>query len=156
VQKKTKLPYLSLGWKTHVARYYNTQGSYSADDVNSMIELINEYDLVSRSGLIVFAVNFRIMREEESRESLRTALAKVANSQLLLWTGTGEPPVREADVMELKADFKNRGFGDRIGFDVQIASSWWEGVVAETKVVGINVINKFRDLKQMSSSEEEL
>jgi len=32
--------FLSLGWKTHVARYYNSQGSYSSDDCAEMLELI--------------------------------------------------------------------------------------------------------------------
>ena len=147
---RARLPPLSLGWRTHVARHYNDEGAYSAGDAAAMAALVREHDLASRSALLVFAVNFRILQQEESRASIGSLLERVEHSQILCWTGTGEPPVRREDVDEMQDYFARRGLGERVGLDVRIAASWWEGVVADISLVAINVLNMVRDLNQKS------
>ena len=54
--------------------------------------------LQSLSSGIVFAVNLRIMMYGEGIANLAGLLREVEGSQILAWTGTGEPPVRGSDV----------------------------------------------------------
>ena len=40
---------------------------------------------------------------------------------MLLWTGTGEPPIRLASKVRVLAAFAAAGLSDAVGFDVQLA-----------------------------------
>ena len=142
-----KLPFLSLGWSTHVARIFNPSGHYTAADVKRMVEVIDQYELRTKSHGFVFAVNARISMHPVSIDNLNNLLEEVEGSQLLIWTGTGEPPIREVDVEFLKAEFS--GVIERIGFDCAVSESFTEGFVAAVKVFGINCVNYFRDLEQL-------
>lgn len=48
-------------------------------------------------------------------------LSYVADSQLLLWTGTGELPVRPEILRRIQEEFSVLGFGERVGYDAQVA-----------------------------------
>jgi hypothetical protein len=50
-------------------------------------------------------------------------LRQLPNSQLVLWTGTGEVPVRASAVDEMLCVLDDAGVADRTGFDVALATS---------------------------------
>jgi len=50
-------------------------------------------------------------------------LRQLPDSQLILWTGTGEVPVRASTVDEMLCVLNDAGVADRTGFDVALASS---------------------------------
>jgi hypothetical protein len=72
-------------------------------------------------GSIVFAANVRF--SERCVPLLSRLLTAVCESQLLLWTGTGELPVHPNTHSRLKSQLGSLGFSERVGFDVQIARS---------------------------------
>ncbi len=132
----------SLGWSCHVARVYNEGGVYLKSDVDDMVELCKKHKLGERSGGLVFAANARIVFREP--ETMAELLEQMPVAQLLLWTGTGEPPIRQSVVDWLKVYYNDRGVGDRVGFDCNIAEGAVDGIWQEAKVKIINVINYFR------------
>jgi len=47
-------------------------------------------------------------------------LDEIEGSQLLVWTGAGEPPIPENTIHDIKNHFLRRGYGKRLGFDCKI------------------------------------
>jgi len=52
-------------------------------------------------------------------------LQRFPTSQLLVWTGQGEPPIAATKVDFIKEHFAALGFADRIGFDVKVEDTPW-------------------------------
>lgn len=52
--------------------------------------------------------------------SMERILDEVNGSQLLVWTGAGEPPIPENTIHEIKNHFLRRGYGKRLGFDCKV------------------------------------
>lgn len=81
----------------------------------------------------VFAVNARLALRNS--EPLLDLLSRKPESQLLLWTGTGEPPIPTWTRAQLARCFS--GMEHRVGYDCQVASSCFYGVACELKEVCI-------------------
>jgi len=107
---------LSLGWCVHPI---GPEESYSELDVYNMTRLCQKYDLPGAS--IVFAASLRF--SERCVPLLGRLLANVGESQLLLWTGTGEPPAAPSAHARISSQLASLGFGERVGYDVQLARS---------------------------------
>ncbi|GMI47862.1 hypothetical protein TrCOL_g5344 [Triparma columacea] len=133
---------LSLGWSCNVARCMNEGGVYTEEDVEGMAGLVEKYDLEAKSGGVVFAANCRIACKDPS--TLISLLLRCRSSQILLWTGTGEPSIMQHKVDEVRRAFEEGGVGDRVGFDCKVAEGRVEGWKNEIMVQAINVINWIR------------
>lgn len=108
--------FLSLGWRVGAI---GPEEAYSQHDVDEMASLCAEYALDGAS--LVFAVSLRIA--ERSLTELAALLARIPQSQLLLWTGTGEAPVRRELHTRALSALRERGVADRVGFDIAVAHS---------------------------------
>ena len=111
---------LSLGWR--VSRAWGD--AYTNDDISSMLAACS--DCKANQGL-VFAVNARLALRNP--EPLLDLLAAKPKSQLLLWTGTGEPPIPSWTRSQLGKSFKE--CEDRVGYDCQVASSCFHGLICQ-------------------------
>jgi hypothetical protein len=134
---------LSLGWSTNVARVYNPGGYYLPADAGAMRALCEKHGLPGRAP-VVFAANFRVAMRDPT--ALKGLLGDLPGTQLLLWTGTGEPAVRGGEVEAARDYFEREGLLERVGFDCLVAGGGVEAAVAASKIVVINVINWFRGL----------
>ena len=67
---------------------------------------------------VVLAVNARVLAKNCS--SMETILNKIPGTQLLVWTGTGEPPISQRKIDYIKHYFDRNGLGDRVGFDCKV------------------------------------
>ena len=94
------------------------------------------------AGGIVFAANFRVAGRD--LEGLKGLLMRVEGSQLLLWTGTGEPSVNGGYVEWMKREMAE--FQGRVGFDCKISEGRFEGWVNEMVIGVLNVFNRLRGL----------
>jgi hypothetical protein len=128
----------SLGWSTGVANIYNDEGHYTVDDVEAMTDVITRHDLLSHGGL-VFAVSFRIL--ERNPTHIKDLLITFPTTQILVWTGSGEPPIPQTSLDAMKQYSEVHGLTERVGYDCQIAGSVVEGSIAELKIVIVNVYN---------------
>ena len=108
---------LSLGWRTAPS---GPEEAYTQGDVDAMARLCSEHSIPGTA--VVFAVNARYA--EGALPPLVELLAALPQSQMLLWTGTGEPPFfRLESKVRVLAAFAAAGFPDAVGFDVQLAAS---------------------------------
>mmetsp|Transcript_57813 Transcript_57813/g.134641 ORF Transcript_57813/g.134641 Transcript_57813/m.134641 type:complete len:122 (+) Transcript_57813:169-534(+) len=73
------------------------------------------------TGNIVFAAAARLA--ERAAGPLIRLLETVRGSQLLLWTGTWEPPMRRSKLDKLRAELHAAGMGDRCGCDCKVTSA---------------------------------
>lgn len=74
--------------------------------------------LLSCSGLVL-ALNARLLCL--APRVFDSFLLEFKQSQLLAWTGTGEPPIARSSVDNLSDSFQQNLLGERIGFDVSYA-----------------------------------
>ena len=111
---------LSLGWR--VTRAWGD--SYTRHDVKSMLEACKACE---EDQALVFAVNARLALR--NAEPLLELLGMKPQSQLLLWTGTGEPPLPSWTWSRLVQRFA--GAQDRVGYDCQVASSCFHGLACQ-------------------------
>jgi len=107
---------LSLGWTTQVA----SGEFYNQEDCRAMVDLCKQEELTTGGG-VVFAVAARATCKAE--DELASLLKCVPGSQLLIWTGAGEPPIAKDMFYRLFGTFALLGVGDRIGFDCQTTES---------------------------------
>jgi Uncharacterized conserved protein (DUF2181) len=104
---------LSLGWKVDVCYIYGYQQSH----IDDMIKVIEEHQLLDYAG-ITLAVNARLLSKNMSPFQL--FLNSYPDTQLLCWVGSGEPPIPSRKVNRIQQYFTQRGFNDRVGFDVEV------------------------------------
>ena len=107
---------LSLGW---TVAPLGPEEAYGEDDIAGMHRLCQEYNVPGSS--VVFAASLRF--SERCVALFGQLLTNVPDSQLLLWTGTGELPVHPSTHTKFSTAMSNLGYGERVGFDVQLASS---------------------------------
>ena len=72
----------------------------------------------SKCGGVVLALNARTLALEPG--IFDDYFAKFPKSQILAWTGAGEP-IPRSTIEEIKEHFKATGCSDRVGFDCDIA-----------------------------------
>eukprot|EP00559_Dactyliosolen_fragilissimus_P005607 CAMPEP_0184870494 /NCGR_PEP_ID=MMETSP0580-20130426/37647_1 /TAXON_ID=1118495 /ORGANISM="Dactyliosolen fragilissimus" /LENGTH=318 /DNA_ID=CAMNT_0027372577 /DNA_START=80 /DNA_END=1032 /DNA_ORIENTATION=- len=114
----------SLGWKVDCRSF----DGYTHADVRVMRDFILKHNLVNRTQGVVLAVNARLLSKD--CKPFDSILREVPNTQLLIWTGTGEPPISNGKISSVKTHFKNLGLYDKVGFDCKIADNYiWGGVL---------------------------
>lgn len=74
-----------------------------------------------RAAQVVFSAALRFTELDAS--PIISLLRQVPDSQLILWTGTGEVPVRATAVDEMLCVLDDAGVADRTGFDVALATT---------------------------------
>lgn len=108
---------MSLGWRTDCRSFHG----YTRQDVDEMIELVETFDLLEKTAGVVLAVNARVLAKDPT--SFDSILKRYPTMQLLVWTGTGEPPISETQISSIKEYFHCIGFEDQLGFDCQVSIS---------------------------------
>ncbi|KOO33751.1 fam151a protein [Chrysochromulina tobinii] len=107
---------LSLGWSVGPI---GPEQVYTEADIAEMLKVCKEYSLPGNS--VVFAASVRFA--ERQIAVLDRLLDALPDSQLLLWTGTGELPIPPALQTRIHLELAIKGRSDRIGYDVQLANS---------------------------------
>ena len=122
---RTHLPQatLSLGWNCHT---FGMETGFTHEDVRQMLHLCREYGVPGHK--VVFCPSVRLAAS--SVPQLAGLLDGLDESQLLLWTGTGEVPVLQRARESLDAQFTQVGMQDRIGYDIFVAQHTTEVVAA--------------------------
>ena len=68
---------------------------------------------------VVLAVNARVLAK--NCHPFNAALfTEIPGVQLLVWTGTGEPPISTKQINVIKNHFHRNGYSDRVGYDCQV------------------------------------
>lgn len=114
---------LSLGWRVAAI---GAEESYSTEDAEAMEQLVHEHSIDGAD--LVFAAAIRVA--EMAPEPLISLMQRVPGSELLLWTGTREPPVHERSVETLRRHLEDAGLAQRVGFDVQLAQSYLQQAIS--------------------------
>ena len=110
-----------LGWRVAV---YGSD-TYTSEDVSDMLRVCDSLETdesEAESYPVVFAVSARLALRQPT--PLLQLLKRKTRSQLLVWTGTGEPPLHPHDLEVLKENLH----GERVGFDCQVAKNSLEQV----------------------------
>ncbi|KAG7349891.1 DUF2181 domain containing protein [Nitzschia inconspicua] len=102
----------SLGYRCD---YTNTDG-YLASDAVAMKDIVEQYQLDSKQHVtITLALNARLLARNVS--AFDSFLEDYATSNILAWTGSGEPPIPLEDMHTIKTYYVTKGMVDRIEFD---------------------------------------
>jgi len=115
---------LSLGW---CVGPIGPEERYTHYDMEEMTKLCHMHGLPGSA--ITFAVSLRLA--ERALADVASILKLVPESQLLLWTGTGEAPVRPGVYARAQSTLARLGVSERVGFDVAIAKTCLQSGQAE-------------------------
>lgn len=108
---------LSLGWRVSLAG----SDAYTADDVSRMLQVCDSLEAERpEKSLLVFAISARLALRDPG--PLLQLLEQKPLSQLLLWTGAGEPALHASSCSKLSKSFPE----DRVGMDCRVTESAWE------------------------------
>lgn len=107
----------SLGYKAD----YRSGEAYTKRDVTMMSEIVSQYNIESRCGGVVLALNARTLALDPT--VFDVFLSTYANAQILAWTGAGEPPIPKASIDAVKRHFGSTDTIARIGFDCDVEYS---------------------------------
>uniref|UniRef100_A0A7S1XZH4 Menorin-like domain-containing protein n=1 Tax=Grammatophora oceanica TaxID=210454 RepID=A0A7S1XZH4_9STRA len=119
---------LSLGFKVDVVHLFG----HTDDQVSQMKTLMERYELMERSAGVVLAINARLLSKR--LHVFDAFLEKYTKSQLLVWTGTGEPPISERKVRNIRRHFEAKGTFARVGFDCQTCALLPMGALYDTAI----------------------
>ena len=108
--------YLSLGWRCGPI---GPEEVYAPHDIHEMQRVLREHHIPG--SMVVFASALRLA--ERCVRLQGELLSAVPDSQLLLWTGTGELPIAASTQARIHLELARMGHAERVGFDVQIARS---------------------------------
>uniref|UniRef100_A0A7S4QC85 Menorin-like domain-containing protein n=1 Tax=Ditylum brightwellii TaxID=49249 RepID=A0A7S4QC85_9STRA len=109
----------SLGWRTDCRSIYG----YTPQDISKMEEVMLQYSLLEKSAGVVLAVNARVLAKSPSvLDDTLDEFGKTQKLQVLIWTGTGEPPISNRIFSNLKDHFERIGCQDLVGFDCQVGT----------------------------------
>jgi hypothetical protein len=72
---------------------------------------------------VVLAVNARLLSRDPS--PFDRFLAEFDETQLLVWTGTGELPIGQGTMDSIVRYFEKQGTIERIGFDCAVSCLHW-------------------------------
>ncbi len=84
------------------------------------IDAFSNINYNKRPG-VVLAVNARVLNK--NLFSFDSLLKEIPQIQLLVWTGTGEPPISIHQIRSIESHFKSIGCGHQLGFDCQVRAS---------------------------------
>jgi len=116
---------LSLGWKVDVCSPYG----YTHTHMAQMNEVLQKY-VVDTKIPIVLAVNARLLAKSPPEPFLNFLLATRQRRQLLIWTGSGEPPIGSYTLQKLEKMFAE--VSDQVGYDVQTTTNTMEATLYDT------------------------
>ncbi|CAK0876033.1 unnamed protein product [Prorocentrum cordatum] len=119
---------LSLGWSVYAV----ARDCYSQADCDAMARLCEAGPAGAGRSPVVFAACARLAAR--GPQPLVGLLRRVEGSQLLLWTGTREPPVSRRLLDDLGAVFRQAGLEGRVGYDCAVAASGFATFKAELTV----------------------
>eukprot|EP00551_Chaetoceros_affinis_P008106 CAMPEP_0203684056 /NCGR_PEP_ID=MMETSP0090-20130426/47834_1 /ASSEMBLY_ACC=CAM_ASM_001088 /TAXON_ID=426623 /ORGANISM="Chaetoceros affinis, Strain CCMP159" /LENGTH=334 /DNA_ID=CAMNT_0050553217 /DNA_START=51 /DNA_END=1055 /DNA_ORIENTATION=+ len=118
----------SLGWKSDCRSFTG----YTKNDIKKIKDIIQSNDLLSCSQGVVLAANARVLvRDPHPFDSI---LKEIPEIQLLVWTGTGEPPISAGKIKKIKNHFQEINCMHQVGFDCQIAESFLSGLLYDSAV----------------------
>lgn len=132
----------SLGWKVDC----RTLMGYDSRDIDNMRQLILEHELNKRCKGVVLAVNARVLAK--NCHPFNESIFDIPGLQLLVWTGTGEPPISSKQIQLIKNYFESNGYGDRVGYDCQIASNPVTGAFYD---LAVHVVGLFWNIQRLVS-----
>jgi hypothetical protein len=70
---------------------------------------------------LTLALNARLLAKNAN--AFDVFLGDFPRSQILAWTGSGEPGIQRSVLNEVEAAFDTKGMADRIGFDCYVVKS---------------------------------
>jgi hypothetical protein len=108
---------LSLGWRLSPI---GAEEAYTERDAALMERLCLDHGVSGDKVVFAAAVRFA----ELAPQPLISLLHRVPHSELLLWTGTGEMPVRTSTTSHLTTAMVAAGLSDRVGYDVRLARNY--------------------------------
>ena len=106
---------MSLGWKADCRSFEG----YTVEDVKKMRSIIEHYDLMGKTAGVVLAVNARVLIKDLT--PFHEILKSYPTMQLLIWTGTREPPIPEFYISRITQHFQSIGCEHQLGFDCQVS-----------------------------------
>jgi len=130
---------LSLGWKVDLG----VSGAfYTEEHCEEMLLLVKKHGLQVKK--LVFAVAARPCALNTTH--LKGLLKKLPHSELLIWTGFGEPPVSAALIRYLETEFSDftnnissnttaSQIPSRISYDVNVSNGYWNSSISESKLM---------------------
>ena len=105
----------SLGFKVDVVSIFG----HSHEEIATMADLVDKFDLSQKSAGVVLAINARLLSKHYA--PFDTFLQRYPSAQLLVWTGSGEPPISTRKATKIRQHFEKEGTITRIGFDCQVS-----------------------------------
>lgn len=115
----------SLGWKVELAR----ATKYTTEDANVMHTLLHKYS-IERA---VFPVCARLAARD--MQPLLYLLNLLPQSQLLFWSGAGEPPLPLGDYQTLQSVVSEYNIHSRVGYDVRVCGSTVSSAVVNVSMM---------------------
>jgi hypothetical protein len=105
----------SLGFKVDVVSI----AGHSHAELAAMADLVNTYNLSLKSAGLVLAINARLLSKHYAPFDM--FLRQYPACQLLVWTGSGEPPISSRKAANIRRHFEDQGTLARVGFDCQVS-----------------------------------
>jgi len=115
----------SLGFKVDVVSIFG----HSHEELEAMSALVDKYNLLQKSAGIVLAINARLLSKHFL--PFDNFLNRYPTAQLLVWTGSGEPPISNRKAAKIRSHFEQQGTLKRVGFDCQFCSLFM-GLIYDT------------------------
>ena len=112
--KETNMAF-SLGFKVDVVSIFG----HTHEEIATMADLVDKFDLLRKSAGVVLAINARLLSKHYA--PFDAFLKQYPSSQLLVWTGSGEPPISTQKAAKIRQHFEKEGTITRIGFDCQVS-----------------------------------
>lgn len=133
----------SLGWKVDCRALLG----YDSNDIQEMKNMILRHRLNDRCKGVVLAVNARVLAKNCSPFNA-SLFYEIPGLQLLIWTGTGEPPISARQIDVIKNYFDRNGYSNRVGYDCQIASTAVTGAFYD---LAVHVVGLFWNVHRLVS-----
>jgi hypothetical protein len=114
-KQKDKSIAFSLGFKVDVVSIVG----HSHGELAAMADLVDAYNLSQKSAGLVLAISARLLSKHYAPFDI--FLRQYPACQLLVWTGSGEPPISSRKAANIRRHFEHQGTLARVGFDCQVS-----------------------------------
>mmetsp|Transcript_32098 Transcript_32098/g.58045 ORF Transcript_32098/g.58045 Transcript_32098/m.58045 type:complete len:310 (-) Transcript_32098:98-1027(-) len=118
----------SLGFKVEV----HSPWGHTDDHLREMASVVIRNNLIGRSRGVVLAINARLLYK--NTQPFEHFLLEFPEIQILVWTGSTEPPISGRKVAFIRNRFATGGHCDRVGFDCKIAETYLHGLMWDVLV----------------------
>lgn len=137
----------SLGWRVDC----RSSNGYTEGDVMKMKELVIRHQILENTGLVVFALNARILskniyavdsylHEVQKYISSSPSNYPTAPMQLLIWTAKGEPPISKSLYTHIKHHYDKCGMSYLVGYDCKVAKTSLSGFFYDGILMFVSII----------------